>query len=48
MQSNTRQPVKVRRHHIQDDTELARRQPRPAPRRQTTRAAQIRAALREA
>ena len=47
MNTTTRQPVKLRRHH-DDQQSGARRQPRPAPRRQLTRSAQIRAALREA
>lgn len=45
MQANTRNPLKLR-HHNQDGG--SQRQPRPAARRQGTRAAQIRAAMREA
>lgn len=45
MQALTRNPAKLRRHS-QDDFGT-RRQFRPAPRRQSTRAAQIRAALQE-
>lgn len=46
MQSLTRQPRKLRRHHQEDVG--TRVQSRPAPRRQSTRAAQVRAALKEA
>lgn len=45
MRSNTRGPQKFRRH--KDDTHT-QRQMRPAPRRQTTRHAQVAAAMREA
>lgn len=43
MQALTRNPHKTREHV----TGRTVRQPRPAPRRKTTRAAQIRAALQE-
>lgn len=43
MQANTRTPVKFRRHAV----EGSQRQPRPAARRQSTRAAQVRAAMQE-
>lgn len=47
MQNLTRTPRKLRRHE-QEDGYGVRRQPRPAARRQGTRAAAVAAAIREA